>query len=90
MHETHFQSLVQEVPLEKKTATHSNILAWRTPRTEEPGELPSTGSHRVEHDWSDLAAAAAAVHIHIWFSFPSYEPKKTIFFSTILQLELND
>ena len=41
-------------------ATHSNILAWRIPGTAMPGGLPSMGSHRVEHDWSDLAAAAAA------------------------------
>ena len=40
-------------------ATHSNVLAWRIPGTEEPGGLPSMGSHRVGHDWSDLAAAAA-------------------------------
>ena len=46
--------------LEKKMATHSSILAWRIPGMEEPGGLPSTGSHRVGHDWSDLAAAAAA------------------------------
>ena len=42
-------------------ATHSSVLAWRIPGTGEPGGLPSMGSHRVEHDWSDLAAAAAAV-----------------------------
>ena len=41
-------------------ATHSSILAWRIPGTEEPGGLLSMGSHRVRHDWSDLAAAAAA------------------------------
>ena len=40
-------------------ATHSNILAWRIPGTEEPGGLPSMGSHRVRPDWSNLAAAAA-------------------------------
>ena len=39
-------------------ATHSSVLAWRIPETREPGELPSMGSHRVGHDWSDLAAAA--------------------------------
>ena len=39
-------------------ATHSSILAWRIPRTGEPGGLPSMGLHRVGHDWSDLAAAA--------------------------------
>ena len=41
-------------------ATHSSVLAWRIPGTGEPGGLPSLGSHRVGHDWSDLAAAAAA------------------------------
>ena len=46
--------------LEKEMATHSSILAWRIPGTEEPGGLPSVGSHRVGHDRSDLAAAAAA------------------------------
>ena len=41
-------------------ATHSSVLAWRIPGTEEPGGLPSMGSHRVRHNSSDLAAAAAA------------------------------
>ena len=45
--------------LEKAMATHSSVLAWRIPGTGEPGGLPSMGSHRVRHDWSDLAAAAA-------------------------------
>ena len=45
--------------LEKETATHSSVLAWRIPGTGEPGGLPSMGSHRVGHDRSDLAAAAA-------------------------------
>ena len=45
--------------LEKEMATHSSVLAWRIPGMGEPGELPSMGSHRVGHDWSDLAAAAA-------------------------------
>ena len=43
---------------EKEMATHSSVLAWRLPGTAEPGGLPSVGSHRVRHDWSDLAAAA--------------------------------
>ena len=47
--------------VEKEKATHSSILAWRIPGTGEPGGLPSMGLHRVGHDWSDLAAAAAAV-----------------------------
>ena len=46
--------------LEKEMATHSSVLAWRIPQTEEPGGLLSVGSHRVGHNWSDLAAAAAA------------------------------
>ena len=41
-------------------ATHSVVLAWRIPGTGEPGGLPSLGSHRVGHDWSNLGAAAAA------------------------------
>ena len=47
--------------LEKEMATHSSVLAWRILRTGQPGGLSSMGSHRVRHDWSDLAAAAAAV-----------------------------
>ena len=47
--------------LEKEMATHSSVLAWRIPGTGEPGGLPSTGSHRVRHNWSDLAAAANPV-----------------------------
>ena len=46
--------------LEKEMAAHSSILAWRIPGRAEPGGLPSKGSHRVRHDWSDFAAAAAA------------------------------
>ena len=44
--------------LEKEMATHSSVLAWRIPGMGEPGGLLSIGSHRVGHDWSDLAAAA--------------------------------
>ena len=43
---------------EKAMAPHSSTLAWKIPWTEEPGGLPSMGSHWVGHDWSDLAAAA--------------------------------
>ena len=42
-------------------ATHSGVLTWRTPGTGEPDGLPSMGSHRVGHDWSDLAAAADSI-----------------------------
>ena len=50
MQETQFRSLGREGPLEKGLATHSSILAWRIPRTEEPGRLPSMGLQRVGHD----------------------------------------
>ena len=50
MWETWVQSLGWEDPLEKGMATHSSILAWRIPRTEEPGGLVSIGSQRVGHD----------------------------------------
>ena len=50
MQETWVRSLSQEDPLEKEMATHSSILAWRIPWTEEPGGLQSTGSQRVRHD----------------------------------------
>ena len=46
--------------LEKEMATHSSVLAWRIPGMGEPGGLPSMGSHRVRHNWSDLAAAAVS------------------------------
>ena len=51
--------------LEKEIATYSSVLAWRIPGMGEPCGLQSTGSHRVGHDWSDLAAAAAAAHVGI-------------------------
>ena len=67
--------------LEKEMAAHSSVLAWRIPGTAEPGGLLSLGSHRVRHDWSDLAAAAA-VHSNImiivsWIR--SYYLLKTMF-----------
>ena len=52
--------------LEKEMATHSSVLAWRIPGTEEPGGLPSLGSHRVGHDWSDFAAVAVTELTDAW------------------------
>ena len=52
--------------LEKEMAIHSSVLAWRIPETEEPGGLPSMGSHRVRHYWSDLAAAAAVPLLRLY------------------------
>ena len=64
--------------LEKGMATHSIVLAWRIPGTEEPGGLPSMGSQKVGHDWSDLAAAAAVlldkITRHMMSDFPRGPP----------------
>ena len=46
---------------EREMATHSSVLAWRIPGTVEPGGLLSMGSHRVGHDWSNLAAVAVLI-----------------------------
>ena len=56
--------------LEKEMATHSNILAWRLPGTEEPGGLLSTGSHRVGHNWCDSAAGSTTL-FSLYFVFYS-------------------
>ena len=64
--------------LEKEMAAHSSVLAWRIPGTGEPGGLPSMGSHRVGHDWSDLAAAAV-VSCSEDVYYPSHSLKLTHF-----------
>ena len=51
--------------LEKEMATHSSVLAWRIPGTGEPGGLLSLGSHRVRHDWSDIAVAVFNTLSHV-------------------------
>ena len=65
MQETRVQSVGGEDPLEEGMATQSSILAWRIPCTEEPGGLQSIRSHRVKHDWSDLA------HTQGWAKMPT-------------------
>ena len=68
--------------LEKEMATHSSALAWRIPGMEEPDGLPSMGSHRVGHDWRDLAAAAENL-----LRFTDVGVKDTcIFYSSIEEL----
>ena len=66
--------------LEKEMATHSSVLAWRIPGTMEPGRLPSMGSHRVRHDWINLAAAAAAV------DYDGYSISPKGFFPTVIAI----
>ena len=70
--ETWVRSLGQEDPLEKGMATHSSILAWRIPWTEESGGLQSMGSKRIEYDWSDLACMQSIEFIVEWTNeYPS-------------------
>ena len=57
--------------LEKEMATHSSVLAWRIPGKGEPGGLPSMGSHRVGHNWSDLAAAEGTNFGLLFFRYPT-------------------
>ena len=67
--EMQVQSLVWEGPLEKGMATHSRILAWRIPRTEDPGGLPSVRSQRVIHSWACSCSVNAMNE-----SFRSHQP----------------
>ena len=68
--------------LEKEMATHSSVLAWRIPGMAEPGGLPSMASHRVGHEWSNLAAAAAAATFILWpNNFPKAPPAIVVVFS---------
>ena len=62
--------------LEKELATHSSILAWRIPGTGEPGGLPSMGSHRVRHDWGDLAVAMPPINPFYLFLAYSVPPAR--------------
>ena len=70
--------------LEKEMATHSSVPAWRIPGTGEPGGLPSQGSHRVGHNWSDTAAAAAAA----WFYWSSVSRWLNLYFWSRLYPQL--
>ena len=61
-------------------ATHSNVLAWRIPGTGEPGGLPSVGSHRVGHNWSDLAAAEQSSRLGLLLEIThSGNPRRTMY-----------
>ena len=71
--------------LEKEKVTHSSVLAWRIPWMGEPGGLPSMGSHRVRHDWSNLAAAAAC-QIE-WQTLFSWSPKSLQMVTAAMKLK---
>ena len=64
--------------LEKEMATHSRLLAWRSPGTGEPDGLLSMGSHRVGHDWSDLAAVAAEMGTLVALFLYTYSSKDVV------------
>ena len=92
MQEMQVQSQGQEDPLEEEMATHSSILAWEIPRTEEPGGLQSIGSQRVRHDLVTKQqqhlllkcfSAHTHTHTHTLIS-PYYLSKKKILGSTYL------
>ena len=74
----HFHALLKEM------AAHSSVLAWRIPGMGEPGGLLSMGLHRVRHDWSDLAVAAAAISTgpKFWNTFP-YSVSRNCLFSAL-------
>ena len=71
-------SLGRKDPLEESMASHSSILAWRIPWTEEPVGLQSIGSHRVRHDWSDLAWIHQMIKLmnHYWNQARSLQVSK--------------
>ena len=79
----------------KEMATHSSVLAWRISGTGEPGGLPSMGSHRVGHNWSDLAAAVKAMVFPIvmygcesWTYEESWALKNWCFWTVVLEKTL--
>ena len=76
MQGTWVRSLGWEDPLEKEMVTHSSILAWRIPWTEEPGRLQSTGSQRVGHDWATSLHFTSLTLINVYAEF--------IFFSSLI------
>ena len=85
-----FQSLGQEDPVEEEMTTHSSILAWKIPQTEEPGRLQSVGSQRVRHDstqawthglreyWTDFA-------LHMLWKWKPLNSNSLIFYDFIFR-----
>ena len=74
MQDTRVQSLGWKDPLEKGMATHSSILAWRIPWTEEPGKLQAIGSQRVGYDWGTNALPLC----HYNYSFKTFEKNQVL------------
>ena len=78
MQEAQIWSLGREDPLEEKMATHSNILAWRIPWTEEPSELQSTESQRVRYNWVTKQGSQSSIYSMAKYSFWTVVLEKTV------------
>ena len=89
--ETGIQSLGQEDPLEKGMATHSSILAWIMPWTEEPGGLQSTGSQRVGHNWATKTFTFTAHDKNCQFTFQkqwvTFQQSRGFYFTIVKNAE---
>ena len=77
LQDTLVRSLGQKGSLELEMATHSSILAWEIPRTEEPGGLQSMGSLRVGHDWAQMPSSLETRRPFLWSGFPGGSVKKS-------------
>ena len=90
MKESWVQSLGGEDPVEEEIATHSSILAWKTPWTEEPGRLQSLRSQRVKHDWvTEHRCTHPTPHTYTWckYSIHSHFQARNV---TSLNVELEE
>ena len=83
MWETWVQSLGWDEPLEKEMATHSSILAWKIPWTEDPGRLQSTGSQRVGHDCHSQSCWGFFFALGVKPCFSLYSAYQTMVFLTL-------
>ena len=84
MQETQVLSLGQEDPLEKEMATHSSILAWRIPWTEEPGGLQSVGSQKVGQDWATNTQYVTHSPLFCWVLIFVLPLHKYVFLTSLL------
>ena len=91
MQETRVRSLLLERPLDEGMATHSSILAWRILQAEEPSGLQSEGSHRVVHNWRDVACThapliyAADKYLYVFiYTYLSFGFGSSFFFSNFI------
>ena len=89
MRETCVRSLGWEDPLEKEMATHSSILTWRIPWTEEPGRLQFMGSQRVRHDWATSLSLSSHILMQpvIYLIFP--QTWKCVYIILVFQTKKN-